>query len=387
MSASGAVRYFGWLVLAAVVLAWPFFADDEWITVGAFVAIAVIGALSLQVLTGFTGLVSLGQAAFFGIGAYVASALGPHVHPEIDRILSHLPSPIDLIAGNQQGWPLILGLFLAGVGSGFVGLLLAPAAIRLSGIYLAIVTMGMIFAAQYLFIHWDWLTGGAQGIALSAPAIGDFSFEGKTAIGGVALGRSAKLYYLGLLIATLATFSVMRLKKSKTGRALQAIRDNEAAAAMAGIDTTFYKIAAFVVADFMAGVAGALYGTQFGFALPDTWDLNLSVMYMAMIIIGGLGLVRGAILGAIFVTVLPPFLRTALGGDVHVLGFNAPQLNLIVFGLAIVVFLTAAPGGLARFNLGILFKRKASAAQDQGASPPATATKEHSTGVTEMEHA
>lgn len=375
MNAPPAMRNSGWLILSAVFLAWPFFADDEWITVGAFVAIAVIGALSLQVLTGFTGLVSLGQAAFFGIGAYVASALGPSVHPEIDRILGHLPSPIDFIAGNQQGWPLILGLFLAGLGSGFVGLLLAPAAIRLSGIYLAIVTMGMIFAAQYLFIHWEWLTGGAQGIALSAPAIGDFSFEGKTTIGGITLGRSEKLYYLCLFIATLSTFSVMRLKQSKTGRALQAIRDNEAAAAMAGIDTTFYKIAAFVVADFMAGVAGALYGTQFGFALPDTWDLNLSVMYMAMIIIGGLGLVRGAVLGAIFVTVLPPLLRTALGGDVHVLGFNAPQLNLIVFGLAIVVFLTAAPGGMARFNLRSLFNRKTLTNQNQEASSSASAKK------------
>jgi branched-chain amino acid transport system permease protein len=350
-----ALRTGRWLIMVGIMLAWPFFADEEWVTVGAFAAIAVIGALSLQVLTGFTGLVSLGQAAFFGIGAYVASVLGPRVHPEIDAVLGHLPSPLDLIAGNQQGWPLVLGLLLAGLCSGFVGLLLAPAAIRLSGIYLAIVTMGMIFAAQYLFIHWEWLTGGAQGIALSAPAIGSFSFEGKTKIGAIVLGRSAKLYYLSLFVATLAAFSVMRLKHSRTGRALQAIRDNETAAAMAGIDTNFYKIASFVAADFLAGLAGALYGTQFGFALPDTWDLNLSVMYMAMIIIGGLGLVRGAVLGAIFVTVLPPLLRTVLGDDVHVLGFNASQLNLIVFGLAIVVFLTAAPGGIARFELGRLF--------------------------------
>jgi branched-chain amino acid transport system permease protein len=359
MTSAHTLKCFGWSVFAAVVLAWPFTVSDEWVTVGAFAAIAVIGALSLQVLTGFTGLVSLGQAAFFGLGAYVASMLGPGMHPEIDRILGHLPGPLDLIAGNQHGWPLVLGLLLAGLVSGFVGLLLAPAAIRLSGIYLAIVTMGMIFAAQYLFIHWDWLTGGAQGIALSAPAIGGFSFEGNTNIAGIVFDRSTKLYYLGLLVAMLSTFSVMRLKQSKTGRALQAIRDNEIAAAMAGIDVTRYKISAFVTANFMAGTAGALYGTQFGFALPDTWDLNLSVMYMAMIIIGGLGLVRGAVLGAIFVTALPPILRVALGDDVHVLGFNAPQLNLIVFGLAIVVFLTAAPGGLARFNLHRLFKRKA----------------------------
>jgi branched-chain amino acid transport system permease protein len=386
MTGQGALRYFGWLAIAAVVLAWPAFANEEWVTVGAFVTIAVIGALSLQVLTGFTGLVSLGQAAFFGIGAYVASALGPNVHPEIDRLLGHLPVPLDLLAGNQQGWPLILGLLLAGICSGFVGFLLAPAAIRLSGIYLAIVTMGMIFAAQYLFIHWDWLTGGAQGIALSAPALGSFSFGGKTEIAGMVLGRSAKLYYLGLCIATLCTFSVMRLKQSKAGRALQAIRDNETAAAMAGIDATFYKIAAFVAADFIAGVAGALYGTQFGFALPDTWDLNLSVMYLAMIIIGGLGLVRGAIYGAIFVTALPPFLRTALGDDVHVLGFNAPQLNLVVFGLAIVVFLTAAPGGLARFNLRTLFKRKRATEADQGEAAAAVAQKQ-TTGLRKMEHA
>ena len=383
MTSARALKSFGWSVVAAIVLAWPFAASDEWVTIGAFAAIAAIGALSLQVLTGFTGLVSLGQAAFFGLGAYVASMLGPGVHPEIDRILGHLPSPLDLIAGNQHGWPLVLGLLLAGLGSGFVGLILAPAAIRLSGIYLAIVTMGMIFAAQYLFIHWDWLTGGAQGIALSAPAIGGFSFEGNTNIAGIVFDRSTKLYYLGLLVATLSTFSMMRLKQSKTGRALQAIRDNEIAAAMAGIDITRYKISAFVTANFMAGTAGALYGTQFGFALPDTWDLNLSVMYMAMIIIGGLGLVRGAVLGAIFVTVLPPILRVALGDDVHVLGFNAPQLNLVVFGLAIVVFLTAAPGGLARFSFHRLFKRKAATETDRALAP--AETKEQQDQIKNME--
>jgi branched-chain amino acid transport system permease protein len=348
-----ASKVFGWWLLIAVICTWPLFASEEWITVASFAAIAVMGALSLQILTGFTGLVSLGQAAFFGLGAYIATMMEPGLHPEIDRVLGHLPVPLDLIAGNQQGWPLILGMFLAGAGSGLVGLLIAPAAIRLSGIYLAIVTMGMIFAAQYLFIHWDWLTGGAQGIALSAPAIGGFSFEHVTNVFGIGFDRSTKLYYLGVFAATLSAFSVMRLKRSKAGRALQAVRDNETAAAMAGIDVVRYKIYAFVSANFMAGMAGALYGTQFGFALPDTWDLNLSVMYVAMIIIGGLGLVRGAVLGAIFVTALPPVLRTILGDDVHVLGFNAPQLNLVVFGLAIVVFLIAAPGGLARFNLRV----------------------------------
>jgi branched-chain amino acid transport system permease protein len=339
------------LVSAAIVITWPFIVNDEWLSVGAFAAIAVIGALSLQILTGFTGLVSLGQAAFFGIGAYVASALGPHVHPGIDQALGHLPFPIDVVAGNQQGWPLVLGLIVAGLCSAAVGLLLAPEAIRLSGFYLAVVTMGMIFAAQYLFIHWDWLIGGAQGIALSAPSIAGFSFEGDSEFAGIAFSRATKLYFLGVFVVTSTTLSVTRLKESRTGCALQAIRDNEMAAATAGINPTFYKIASFVIADFIAGVAGALYGTQFGFALPYTLDLNLSVMYLAMIIIGGLGLVKGAIFGAIFVTFLPPVLRAVLGDDVHLLFFNGPQLNLIVFGLAIVVFLTVAPGGFARFGV------------------------------------
>ena len=354
------VKLVGWSLTSLLLFFWPMIASPEWISVGTFACIAVIGALSLQVLTGLTGLVSLGQAAFFGIGAYVASALGPNLHPEIDALLGSLPMPLALLMGNQQGWPLISGLLLAGLSSGFIGLLLAPVAIRLSGIYLAIVTMGMIFAAQYLFIHWDWLTGGAQGINLSAPAIGNFSFGTNTEIGNVVVDRSTKLYYLGLSIATLCTFSVMRLKPSKTGRALQAIRDNETAAAMAGIDATYYKIVAFVAADFMAGIAGALFGTQFGFALAETWDLNFSVMYVAMIIIGGLGLVRGAVYGAIFVTVIPPLLRSILSDDVHLLGFNAPQLNLVIFGLAIVFFLTIAPGGLARLKVPSIFKLRKS---------------------------
>jgi len=358
----GSLKLILWTGVGLIILAWPFIANDEWLMVAGFVGIAVVGALSLQILTGLTGLVSLGQAAFFGIGAYVASALGPHAHNEIDRLLGNLPAPFDLVAGNQQGWPLVLGLSLAGFCAASIGLLLAPAAIRLSGIYLAIVTMGMIFAAQYLFIHWDWLTGGAQGIELSAPAIAGFSFEGNTEIVGLVFGRPAKLYYLCVVVAIVASLSVAQLKQSRVGRALQAIRDDETAAAMAGINTTLYKIIAFVTADFMAGVAGALYGSQFGFALPDTWDLNLSVMYLAMIVIGGLGLVQGAIYGAVFVTVLPPLLRTALGNDVHVLGLNAPQLNLVVFGLAIVAFLTIAPGGLARLKLPTRFSVRRQAA-------------------------
>ena len=188
MTSATVLRLTGRLGCAAAILAWPFLADDQWITVGAFSAIAVIGALSLQVLTGFTGLVSLGHAAFFGIGAYVASSLSPHVHPEVDGLLGSFSGPLMIIAGNQEGWPLILGLFLAGLSSGLVGLLLAPAAIRLSGIYLAIVTMGMIFAAQYLFIHWIWLTGGPEGVVLSAPAIAGFSFEGQTEVAGMVFG-------------------------------------------------------------------------------------------------------------------------------------------------------------------------------------------------------
>jgi branched-chain amino acid transport system permease protein len=381
VKANRTYRVMGWILLSGVVLAWPFIANEEWLTVGAFVAIAAIGALSLQILTGLTGLVSLGQAAFFGIGAYVASALGPKAHPEIDAILGHLPFPLDMLAGNQRGWPLFLGLLLAGGCSALVGLLLSPAAIRLSGIYLAIVTMGMNFAAQYVFIHWDWLTGGAQGLELLAPAVGGFSFEGKTTLGSIVFDRSMKLYYLSAALAALCAFSVARLKRSKTGRAFQAIRDNEIAAAMAGIDTTFYKVLSFVIANFIAGMAGALYGTEFGFALPDTWDLNMSVMYVAMIIIGGLGLVRGAILGAIFVTALPPLLRNLFGGDIHLLGLNAPQLNLVVFGLAIVVFLTAAPGGIARFNARWLWRRR-----EPVERRPRTKSPEQGNSTVEMEH-
>ena len=381
MMANQTWRVTGWLLLSALILAWPFIVDEEWLVVGAFVAIAAIGALSLQILTGLTGLISLGQAAFFGIGAYVAASLGPKAHPEIDALLGNLPMPLDILAGNQHGWPLFLGLVLAGGCSALVGLLLSPAAIRLSGIYLAIVTMGMVFAAQYVFIHWSWLTGGAQGLELPAPAVGGFSFEGKTIVGPITFDRSTKLYYLSAALAVLCAFSVARLKQSKTGRAFQAIRDNEIAAAMSGIDTTFYKSISFVTANFMAGMAGALYGTEFGFALPDTWDLNMSVMYVAMIIIGGLGLVRGAILGAAFVTALPPLLRNAFGGDVHLLGLNAPQLNLVVFGLAIVVFLTAAPGGLARFNLRWIARRL-----EPAKSKPLDKSPKQGNSTAEMEH-
>ncbi|MGY8632074.1 branched-chain amino acid ABC transporter permease [Bradyrhizobium sp. 14AA] len=336
------------LLCLVLALAWPTIADEQWLTVGAFVAVASIAAISLQVLTGFTGLISLGHAAFLGIGAYVASALGPGVHTNVDLLIGEVPFPLALLIGNKEGWPLCLGLVLSGSCAALIGLVVAPIATRLSGIYLAIVTIGLVFAAQYLFINWTWLTGGNQGVQLSAPSVGNFSFETSTVVAGLTFSRTTKLYYLSMVIAALTALAVKRLKHSKTGRALRAIRDNPTAAAASGINVNRCKIIAFSISSFIAGVSGALYGSQYGFALPETWDLNFSVMLMAMLVIGGIGLVRGAVLGAVFVTVLPPILRNVFGGDLSLLGFNAPQLNNLIFGAAIMVFLIVAPGGLAR---------------------------------------
>jgi branched-chain amino acid transport system permease protein len=327
--------WFAALVVGLLVL--PFQLDNELNALMATAFFSAIGAIGLNIVTGWAGQVSLGHAFFLGVGAYTGAAL----------------------AGDPDGRLLGLGLDMAvwlpaaGVVAGLVGLVVAPVATRLRGLYLAIVTLGLVFLGEHIFLEAKHITGGA-GVGRAAPDLVLFGVDlGETSsIGGVALDRTMKLYFIGfVLLAVLATLA-KNLTRSAVGRAFGAVRDRDVAAEMMGVSLTKYKLIAFTVSSFYAGIAGAMLSTVTGFIEPGTYSLFLSIQFLAMILIGGVGTLAGALMGAAFVTLLPrlvqevpgflPFITAESTG-----GFLTTfQLQTIIYGALIVAFLIAEPRGL-----------------------------------------
>jgi branched-chain amino acid transport system permease protein len=314
----------GALVVFAVTL--PFGLSAAQLSTATFVVIAAIGATGLNVLTGYAGQISLGHAAFVGVGAYTGAVLGA-----------------------DHGISALVWIPAAGLAAALLGGLLGPVALRLRGLYLAIVTLGLVFIAQHVFFNADGLTGGPQGRAFPAVQLGSFDFSpGKVLrVGGVTIDSAGLYYFLGLILLAAATAFAWNLRRSRSGRAMVALREREAAAAVMGVDVGRVKVTAFVVSSFLAGVSGALYGSYLSFAQPGQWSLLLSIQFIAAVIVGGLGTTAGPLLGSAVVFALPsllkelPFLPAEGSG-----GLSASDLTSITYGLLIVAFLTLEPRGL-----------------------------------------
>ncbi|HEX4754913.1 MAG TPA: branched-chain amino acid ABC transporter permease [Candidatus Dormibacteraeota bacterium] len=317
------------IVVLVVGLGLPFFLGAFWLSTTDFILIAAIGALGLNVLTGYTGQVSLGHAFFLGVGAYTAAFLGDH-------------------NVNAAIW-----IPAAGVVAGLVGLLVGPTALRLRGLYLAIVTIGLVFLGTHLFVNLPAITGGPAGRAIAQPQWGpaDFGGTGVTVL-GISIDRNGLYYYLALLLLALSMWFVHNLMRTRAGRAMQAVRDREVAAALVGVNLARTKLAAFVVSSFLAGICGAVYGAFLFHVEPGTWNLLLSIQFVAIIIVGGIGTVWGALLGSVFISGLPailnnysdsiPFLQHSAGGG----GLDVGDATDLVYGILIVLFLVAEPRGL-----------------------------------------
>jgi branched-chain amino acid transport system permease protein len=326
--------------LAALAIAFifaPYFLSDFWLSVLIYAGIAAIGAIGLNLLTGYTGQVSLGQAAFLGFGAYTTGQLG-----------------------TQLELPLPLWLAGAAVVGGALGALIGPLALRLRGLYLVIITLGLVFIAEHVFVNWDWLTGGPTGRETIAPAsIGIFDFN-EPSLFGEELTTDQSWFWLVWAMVGLTALAAKNIVRTRPGRAMQAIRDRDVAAEVIGVSLPRYKIGAFVVSSALAGVAGALFAGYQEYVSPEEWTLFLSIQYLAIIIVGGLGTILGSILGALFVGSLPrvieefsdslPLVSAEGGGDPVISVF---ALNQMLFGLLIIAFLVLEPRGLVAMWLRV----------------------------------
>ena len=304
------------LALAIVVLvAIPFVASPFWLSVLDRIGIAVIGAIGLNILTGYTGQISLGQGGFLAVGAYTSGLL-------VARF----------------GMPTLLAVVAAVLFTAVVGAFFGLPALRLKGLYLAIATLASQFIIIWVVRNWDAVTGGTASLVVPAPEL--FGFQ---------LSSNFRWYWVILAAAGLATAAARNLFRTGIGRAFMAIRDQDIAAEAIGVDLTRYKVLSFAVSSGFVGLAGALTAH---WRLIVTWErftLDVSILYLAMIIVGGLGSIIGSIYGAAFMVAVPAAIdrvgETLQGSFVD---RELPAIQLGVFGLVIVLFLIFEPRGLAR---------------------------------------
>lgn len=327
-----------WLSLGIGVLVVVVFfsvASEDWLTTVDYTMVAAIAALGLNVLSGYTGQVSLGITFFMGIGAYTAAVLGG----------TPPTTPLD---PQGLGLSFLIWLPAAGIAAALVGALIGPTALRLRGFYLGIVSLALVFIGLYIFKNARAITGGPQGRAFPVPAIGDSSFSQQNAIFGIALTTGQQYFLLILPILVLSALFVGNVMRSRAGRAFQAVRDNEVGAAIMGVNLFEAKMRAFILSSFLAGIAGALLASLTSYIVPSYWDLTLSIQFVAAIIVGGLASVWGSILGAAFVFMLPRLIDqfSLLPPSNNTNGLSGGDLNAIIYGLLIVVFLLFEPGGI-----------------------------------------
>ncbi|WP_210635148.1 branched-chain amino acid ABC transporter permease [Streptomyces sp. GESEQ-13] len=322
------------LVVAVVLCLPPFYLDAFWLRIGLFSMAAAIGAIGLALLSGTAGQLSLGHAFFLAVGAYGYTWLAGD------------PGP---------GLPTALAVPLAVLMAGLAGGLFSPVAGRVKGIYLGIATLALVFLGHHVLLTAESVTGGFNGRSVPPLSVGGFTFDadGELNVLGVPFGAEERLWFLGLALFALTWFTARGLLRSRPGRALAALRDSETAAAVMGVDVAWHRSAAFVVSSMYAGLAGVLLALAFRRVVPDYFGLVLSVDYLAMIVIGGLGSVAGATAGAVFVTALP-LLMTRYADQLPLVAAPGSTEGAVgpteaaryLYGAAIVLVLLYAPDGL-----------------------------------------
>src|SRR3984885_1439866 len=263
-----------------------------------------------MLLVGYTGLISLGHAAFLGIGAYTNSIL-----------LSH-------------GVPFVLTLPAAGLFTALFGAAIGLPTLRMSGLYLAIATLAFGSIVGTVLQKWDAVTGGFDGYPVPTPSIF-----------GMPIDTATRVYYVSLAVLLFVLWLSANLLRTPLGRAMVAIRDSEISAQSMGINLARYKTFAFAISAFMTGLAGALFAHYVRFLAPDSFDILLSVQFVTIVFVGGLGSLQGAIFGAIFVRLLPQAIAIVRDDLPFGIG-RMPGLEPSLFGLVLVLVILFEPGGI-----------------------------------------
>lgn len=304
---------YGFLILLYI---FPLFGSKYLLYVANIMAIGVIGAIGLNILTGFAGQISLGHGAFIGVGAYACAYFTSNLH--------------------MSFW---IAMPLAGLVTALVGMIFGIPSLRLKGLYLAIATLAAQFIIEYVIVHWESVTNGVLGKLVDSPHIGSFAFN-----------TDKSYFYLSLTIAIILTIFAKNIIRTKTGRAFVSVRDNYIAAEIIGVNIFKYKLIAFAISSFYAGIAGSLWAHYLTLISPEHFTIGVSIQYLAMIIIGGLGSLLGSIFGAVFMIALPEILRSISS----VLGQHYPSIidafaaiREGIFGLVIIFFLIYEPKGMA----------------------------------------
>ncbi|MDY6881944.1 MAG: branched-chain amino acid ABC transporter permease [Thermodesulfobacteriota bacterium] len=280
------------------------------------ILVNLIAAMGLQILIGFTGLLSLGHAAFMGVGAYTSALLI-----------------------TKLGFPFILTVFVAGLVAAMAGFLVGVPSLRIKAFYLMVATIAFQFVIDYIIIHWESVTRGIRGIELPSPRLFGFSLE------------THQAYFLLLFVlAVLLTWGAKNIIRSKIGRAFVAIRDNDVSAEIIGIPIFRYKLLSFAISAFYAGVAGALYTGLLRTAIPQNYTFFESIAFLAMVLVGGMGRLVGTVFGVVFITFVPHLLRLIVSYLAQVYDPNVTMLlgpmKEWIFGALIILFIIFEPDGL-----------------------------------------
>ncbi len=304
----GHVFWYGLLCLFLIAAPWAI--DEYWLAQLTFVLIYGIVGLGLMLLAGFTGLFSLGHAAFLGVGAYTQAVM------------------------VNAGVPFPIALACAGLLAAAVGVVVGLPALRVKGIYLGMATLAFGFIVEEGIARWESVTGGNKGLMVNYPSL--FGWE---------LDSTNEFYFLCLVVCVASTLAIVNVMRSSTGRAFVAIRDSEISAQSMGIHLARYKTLSFALSAALAGLGGALYAHKIQFLSPEQFSIIQSIDLLLMVVIGGLGSIHGAFLGAIFLIVMPQLI--ALGKDYlpDAIG-QAAGLQGTVYGLVLIAFVLFEPMGL-----------------------------------------
>lgn len=319
-----------WTGLLVLFLAVPFYLEGFWLQTGLFAMSAAIGAIGINLLTGSTGQLSMGHAFFLAVGAYAYVSFSTDLG---------LPTPL----------AAVLAVVLAGVAGG----LFSPIAGRLKGAYLGIATLALIFGGQHLLFNAEHVTGGFNGRAVPPMEIFGLVFSDSpgVVVMNVPFGALERLWFLGGPLLLAAAWFARGVLRSRPGRAMNTIRDHEIAAGVMGVPVKRYRAGAFVLSSMYGGLAGVLLALVFQRTVPDYFGILLSLDYLAMIVIGGLGSVGGAVIGAVFVSLLPQLL-TRYSDSLPLVsapgmgGVSPSEAARILYGAAVIGVVLFLPGGL-----------------------------------------